>query len=122
MVEWRGLIRSFRYAFRGISSTFKREQTFRIQLIAALFVIALMFVFPTSTWEKVALILVTIFVLILELINTIFERLSDILKPRIHDYVKEIKDIMAAAVLIASIGALAVGILIFSRFVIVLFK
>jgi diacylglycerol kinase len=52
-------------------------------------------------------------VLVLESLNTIFEHLSDILKPRLHDYVRIIKDIMAATVLITSLGALVVGIIIF---------
>ncbi|MEK7508478.1 MAG: diacylglycerol kinase, partial [Patescibacteria group bacterium] len=91
----------------------KEEQNFRIQLMAALAIIVLMFVLPVKNWEKVALLLVTAFVLVLELINSIMERLVDMLKPRLHVYVESIKDIMAAAVLLASLTALAVGFIIF---------
>jgi len=52
-------------------------------------------------------------VLILELINTVVERVVDILKPRIHPYARLIKDLMAAVVLISSIVAVIVGIIIF---------
>ena len=82
-------------------------------MIAAALVIVLMIVFPLRTLERIALSLVITFVLVLELINTIMEKIVDILKPRIHHYVEIIKDMMAAAVLIASIGALVVGLLIF---------
>ena len=72
-----------------------------------------MYVYDLSRLESVALILVIISVLILEALNTIFEHLSDILKPRLHDYIKIIKDIMAAVVLMASIGAIIIGLMIF---------
>lgn len=92
---------------------FKEEQNFRIQIIAGLVVFVLMFVFETRDWEKVALILVISFVLVLELINSIFERVVDMMKPRVHFYVEAIKDTMAAAVFLASLTALAVGLIIF---------
>jgi diacylglycerol kinase len=105
-------LKSFKHSFRGLKNALIWEQNLKIQLFISLIVIFLMFYFPTRNLEKVALILIITAVLILELINTIFERLSDILKPRIHDYVKDIKDIMAATVLVASICALIIGILI----------
>ncbi len=107
------MIKSFRYAFKGLATVFNEEQNFRIQIIAALVVFILMFVLGTKNWEKVALILVICLVLVLELINSIFERMVDMLKPRVHFYVEAIKDIMAAAVLLASLTALAVGLIIF---------
>ena len=51
--------------------------------------------------------------LILEIINTIFERLLDLLKPRLHQYVKDIKDMTAAAVFISSLAAIIIGLIIF---------
>ncbi len=56
-------------------------------------------------------------VLIMELINTVFERIADVIKPRIHPYVRLIKDVMAAVVLISSLVAVAVGIIIFLPYV-----
>jgi diacylglycerol kinase len=52
-------------------------------------------------------------VFILEMINTIVERLLDVLKPRLHEYVKDIKDIMSAMVLISALSSVAVGLIIF---------
>jgi diacylglycerol kinase len=51
--------------------------------------------------------------MLMELANSAVERVADILKPRIHDYVKEIKDIMAAAVFLASMSAVVIGLIIF---------
>lgn len=106
-------MKSFHYALKGLGLVFREEQNFRIQIIAALAVFILMFVLETKNWEKVALILVISFVLVLELINSIFERVVDMLKPRVHFYVEAVKDLMAAAVLIASLAALVVGLIIF---------
>jgi diacylglycerol kinase len=73
--------------------------------------------FNVKVWEGVALMLVVIIVLVLELINSVFERVIDILKPRMHPYVETIKDIMAAVVLISSIGAVLIGVLILGPYV-----
>jgi len=40
------------------------------------------------------------------------ERLADLMKPRMNAYVRDIKDIMAAAVLVASVFAVAIACLI----------
>lgn len=111
------LARSFRYALRGFWYVFRQEQNVRLHLLASLAVIILMIYFQVSLWQAVILILVIVLVLILELINTIFERMTDMLRPRLHYYVEVIKDVMAAAVLVASIGAIIVGILIFAPYI-----
>ncbi len=57
----------------------------------------------------------------LEITNSAVERITDVLKPRINGYVKEIKDIMAAGVMMASIIAVVIGIFIFWPYLIKLF-
>lgn len=104
---------SVRYALKGLARVAKEERNFRIELAAAVVVVALMFVFPLSTAERALLAVAIGSVLVLELINSVVERVIDVLKPRIHHYVEEIKDITAAAVLVASACAAAVGLLIF---------
>ena len=107
------LVKSIRYAVKGMIYVFQNEQNFRFQIIAAIIVIILMIIFPLQNWERILLSLVVFMVLILELINTAFEKIVDILKPRVHFYVEIVKDIMAAVVLLASLGALMIGIYIF---------
>lgn len=111
------MIRSFGYAVKGLYLIFKEEQSFRVQIAAAAVVVVIMFVLPVKNWEKVALILVISWVLVLELINSILERIVDILKPRVHLGVESVKDIMAAAVFIASFTALIIGLIIFIPYV-----
>lgn len=117
MLNFKRLFKSFKCAFRGLFEVFKSEQNFRIQAAISLAVIFLMFYFRITAAEKVALLMLIIWVLVLELINSIFERLSDLLKPRIHAYVREIKDIMAATVLVVAAGAAVIGLLIFWKYI-----
>lgn len=105
--------RSVRYAWRGLRYAWTNEQNFRIQIIIALVVVFLMIFFRVRLIEAVALIGIITLVLILELVNTIFEKMVDMLKPRIHHYASIIKDMMASAVFIASLAALIVGVFIF---------
>jgi len=102
---------SVSYAIRGLRSV-SREQNFRIQVVSALSVIVLIILLGLKVWETVALLMMITLVLVLEIINSIFECIVDILEPRVHPHAKTIKDMMASAVLIASLGAFLVGILI----------
>lgn len=109
--------RSLRHAFDGLAYAVQRERNFRIELVLAFAVLALIFVFKVKNWEAIVLILMIMWVLITELTNTVLERVVDMLKPRIHPYARLIKDIMAAVVLISSIVALLVGVIIFYPYV-----
>lgn len=112
-VKISSLRKSFTYAWKGLTYTFQHEQNFRIQLVIGLVVILLMLVLPIKAWEAVALLMVIVAVLITEIANTVLERFLDLLEPRMHHYTKIIKDMMAAIVLIVSLGALAAGVIIF---------
>lgn len=104
---------SFRYAIRGIKYAWKTEQNFRSEIYIAIFVFIMMLVFPLRPIEQVLVGLLIIWVLTLELVNTVLERMADIVKPRVHPYIKITKDLMAGAVLISAAGAAVIGIIIF---------
>lgn len=106
------LIKSFKYALKGIYYVFREEQNFRFHIISAIIVVVLMFFLDTSVIEKIILIILISNVLIAELINSIFERIIDILKPRLHPYAKKIKDMTAAVVLIAAFVSFLCGVII----------
>lgn len=113
MIKIGRLIKSFRYSIKGLIKTWKEEQNLQIQSLVALLVLFLAFYFKISPGEWALLILSISLVLTIELINSAVERITDILKPRINGYVKEIKDIMAGAVLLISIMSVIVGLIIF---------
>ena len=109
--------RSLHHALDGIKYALLHERNFRIEILVAFLVIFLIFFFKVKNWEAILLILMIMWVLIFELVNTVLERVVDILKPRIHPYARLIKDLMAAAVLITSIVSAVVGIIIFYPYV-----
>ncbi len=105
--------KSLRYALRGLAYALRNEKNFQNEIFCALLVVLGMIYFQVTRSEMVVLILVIMGVLLAELMNTVVERVTDILKPRIHPYAKLIKDLMAAAVLLTSVLALIIGIIIF---------
>lgn len=104
---------SFRNAWKGLLLAFKQEQSFRVQLFVALVILILVFLLPLERWERSMLILASGAVLVLELINSVVERFVDMVKPRIHEYARDIKDLTAAAVFIMACTAVVIALIIF---------
>ncbi|PNR96975.1 diacylglycerol kinase family protein [Petrotoga sp. 9PWA.NaAc.5.4] len=111
----KSLKNSFNYAFKGIFEIYKTQRNFRIQSLVGLIVMIVAFFANLTEIEFIFIILSVFLVLIMESINTVFEKLLDFLHPFYSSSVKLIKDISAAAVLITSIFAVAIGITIFGR-------
>ncbi len=107
-----GPLRSFRFAFRGLGQVLARERNARVHLMAAAAALAL------SVWlgldrAEIALVVLTIaLVLAAEVVNTVVERVLDLLHPTHSERVRAIKDMSAAAVLVTALGALAVAALL----------
>lgn len=116
MLKFGQFARSMKYAIKGFAEVFKEEQSFRIQVFASLAVFCLALYFRVKIWEAIILVMIVTAVLVLEILNSILERIVDALKPRIHPYVKAIKDMLASAVLLSSVAALIIGVLIFSSY------
>lgn len=107
------LFSSFQHAGKGLVRAIRKEQNFRIHFLIAIFILLAAYYFQISSFELIVIIILITLVFVLELFNTIFERLVDLLQPRIHHYAKEIKDINAAVVLVAAIGSFIIGLIIF---------
>ncbi len=122
IIDLKRLVKSFGYSFKGLVYAAKEEQNFRIHLFFVFIIVVLMVLFKVSVSETMILIVCMSLVLIAELVNSIFERIVDILKPRIHSYAKAVKDMMAATVLVATISAVIVGAIIFVPKVVALFN
>ena len=107
------LIKSFVYAFRGLKYAWQEEQSFRIQIIAAMVLIGAILFSHFSLLESSLLLFAATVVLMVEVLNTVIEKTFDELEPGQKTSIGKIKDLMAGAVLISSLGAAAVGILVF---------
>ncbi len=111
------MIKSFKHAFHGLIYALE-ERTFRILCSIALATIALAVVLEVTLIEGSVIFLTITIVLSLELLNTQVERTLDIIQPRTDARVRMIKDVSAAAVLIASVGSVLIGLLIFLPYLI----
>lgn len=112
-MNWFRLFVSLKDAGRGAVYVFRHEQNFRVQLLLALVVLFFTWFFPLTRGEMIVIILLIFLVLILELLNSAVEKLADVLKPRLSLQIEIVKDIMAAMVLLSSLGAVIIGIIIF---------
>lgn len=113
MIKIQRLFKSFKFALKGFSSLVKKEQNFRIHILLSIVVVFAGLYFKIAIWQWCLIILLIATVFVLEMVNTVMERLMDMLKPRIHAYVREIKDIMSAMVLVAAVASLIIGLIIF---------
>lgn len=107
---------SFKYAFSGFLYLIK-ERNFRIHIFGLITVIFAGFCFKISEIEWIVVILTSAFVLGLEAINSAIERVCDLYSIQQNQKIKAIKDISAGAVLIAAICAIAVGVLVFWKYI-----
>jgi diacylglycerol kinase len=106
-------VASFRYAFQGLKDLFRSQANARIHLVVALLVVMAGIVFQISRLEWMVLVFCIALVLSLEAVNTAIEYLTDLVSPAIHPLAGKAKDVAAAAVLWAAIGAVVIGGLVF---------
>ena len=105
------LLKRFGFAWAGIVSAWRREQSFRLQLaVVAALLLVLTWLRPPAIWWALCLAM-ALLVLAAELFNTALESLSDHLHPEMHPAIKTAKDCAAAAVLLVSLAALGVGVI-----------
>jgi len=109
----RNWLQSFGHAIDGICKTAKSERNFRIQLFFAILAVIACIVFRVELWQ-IGLVTVGIFfVLIMELVNTAIEALTDLsCDGKIHPLAKTAKDAAAGAVLLASVFAIVVAVIV----------
>ena len=109
----KNFLNSVKAALNGLREALISERNFIIMLVIAVLVVVAMFYSPTTRLEKIALLFAIFSVLVLELINSTIERIMNVVIPEYDHRVKIIKDLMAATVLLASLGAALVGAFIF---------
>ena len=105
--------RSFKAAFEGISSTYKKEQNIKIHTIISMIVILGGIVFKINYIEWLVCLVLIGFVLMAEFFNTAIEYVVDLASPNIHPLAKAAKDTASAGVLMMAIISALIGCVIF---------
>ena len=115
------LINSFKYAFKGIGSSFFSERNMKIHVSIMLIVIIMGIILKISFWEWIICIVWFALVIGGEMFNTAIEQVVDIAMPKKDPRAKLAKDVSAGGVLVFAIGSAIVGLLIFIPKIIAIF-
>jgi diacylglycerol kinase len=113
---------ALKIAMIGIRELFFESRNARIQLVIFLLVLAAGFILGLNRFEWLWLFIASTVVLALEAINTSIELLADVYTLEFNAKIKQVKDIAAGAVLLASIFAFIVGLFIFIPHLSAVFK
>ena len=106
-------IRALKYALNGLRYAVVNERNFRIEILCAIFTVALAFIFKISMFAWLVVVMNICFVLTAELFNTAVEKLANEVCKIINPVIKIIKDVAAAAVVMAVLSAFICGLIIF---------
>ena len=105
-------LRSFGYAFQGLGYVLRNEPNSWIHAMVTMLVILLAFWLHLPARDWAVLLLTTIMVWAAEFFNTAIESIIDLTSPDEHPLAKAGKDVGAAAVLIAALTSVLIGLLI----------
>jgi undecaprenol kinase len=99
------------FALAGVGEVWRREKSFRTQAVLALIAIAVLVLLrPGLVWTGFVVVAIAM-VLALEMVNAAIEYVIDHIHPDVAPEIRRVKDVAAAAVLVASVGAAIVGLL-----------
>ncbi|MCA9744219.1 diacylglycerol kinase family protein [candidate division KSB1 bacterium] len=113
----RKFVRSFIYAARGLR-VLAGQQNARFHLFAAAAVVVVGVLLDLGRMDWLWIFAAIALVLMAEAFNTAIEKLADTISSQYHPHIEHAKDVAAAAVLIAAIGAAIIGLLIFYPYLI----
>jgi len=114
-IDVRRTLYSFRHAGRGFGWALTSQANLRVHIAAAAIVLIAALLLRFTPIEFVGLTLCFAIVIAAELFNTALEVLIDYAWPEHHPMIGRAKDVAAAAVLTAAVGAAIVGALLFAR-------
>ena len=117
----KSIIKSFIYAFQGIFYSLRDNQNLRIHFIVAILVILIGIFFGVNRFEMGIIGIMILLVIMAEMINTSIEEMVNLIVNEHRKEAKIAKDVAAGMVLVAVVGSVIAGILIFTPYVVKLF-
>jgi diacylglycerol kinase (ATP) len=100
------------YSLDGLSAAFRHEDAFRQEVLMALILIPLAIHAPASGPGKAVMVASVLLVLIIELLNSGIEAVTDRISLEDHVLAKRAKDMGSAAVMIALVNVPVVWLLV----------
>ena len=117
MVHIRKCINSFCYAFKGLKLLVGSQNNARVHLLATVVALNAGFFLNILKTEWLWLLLAIALVWITEAVNTATEKLVDIISPEYNAKAGQVKDLAAAAVIIAGLFAFITGLILFTPYI-----
>lgn len=103
---------SFRHALHGLQYVLQAERNVRIHLAIAAIVILLGLWLGLDAIEWAVIVFAIALVLVGELVNSVTELTIDLICPHYDTRAKCAKDMVAAAILVAALASVCIGLLI----------
>jgi diacylglycerol kinase (ATP) len=100
------------YSIDGLAAALRHEDAFRLEVVLALVLIPIALHLPASGAGKALMVASVLLVLVLELVNTGIEAVTDRISLEDHVLAKRAKDMGSAAVLLALINVPVVWLLV----------
>jgi len=114
MTRWlASVLRSFGPALAGLVWALKTQRNLQVHGLATLLVGGFGFWLQLAAWEWCVVLLAAGLVWAAELLNTAIEVLADRVSKEREEPIRLVKDAAAAAVLVAALAALGVGLVVF---------
>lgn len=107
------LAQAFGCACKGIYETIKNERNIKIELVFAVCALVAAALLALRPLEWALILILIVVVIALELANSALESCIDLVSPTLHPLAKRAKDAMAGAVLVAALGAVLAGSVIY---------
>ena len=114
MTRWlASVLRSFGPALVGLAWSLKTQRNLQVHAIATALVVGFGLWLQLVAWEWCVVMLAVGLVWVAELLNTALEMLADRVSMEREEPIRRVKDAAAAAVLLAALAALGVGLVVF---------
>ena len=109
---WQRIWNAFCYSLDGFAAAFSVEDAFRQEVLLALFLVPLAFYLPASGAGKALRVASVLLVLIVELLNSGIEAVTDRVSLEDHALAKRAKDMGSAAVMLSLINVPVIWVLV----------
>lgn len=117
MVNHKTLLKSFTYSFEGVFHAIAHNQNMRIHIAVGILVMIASLILKVTPFEMGILGIMILLVIMAEMINTAIEEMVDLIVTEHKRQAKIAKDVASGMVLVAVIGAVVVGVFIFTPYI-----
>ena len=104
-------------AINGMFFLLKNEEAIKVQSLVFLIIITLGFCLEINSKEWIIHIILIGFILTTEALNTVAEKICDLINPKYDERIKLIKDISAGAVSFAVLSSLIILLIIYFPYI-----